>query len=101
MLIDFNETPNQVSQPALPAIAPPPPAVKPPTLASVIDGHMKWLVTEVGDLNQDVGMLDTKLSTALARMEQSLRRAEVAIGMIALVLLVVATELGVLIGQGR
>ena len=82
MLIDFTEPPNQVSQPNLPAIAPPPPAVKPPTLAT--------------QLVQTV-----KTDKRLAAMEQSLRVTMVAIGMIALVLLVVATELGVLIGQGR
>ncbi len=82
MLIDFTEQPGPMSQPNLPAIAPPPPAVKPPTLAT--------------QLVQTV-----EVDKRLTAMEQSLRVTMIAIGMIALVLLVVATELGVLIGQGR
>ncbi len=82
MLIDFTEPPNQMSQPALPAIAPPPPTPKPPTLATQI-------------------VQGVQTDKRLTAMEQSLRVTMVAIGMIALVLLVVATELGVLIGQGR
>jgi len=82
MLIDFTEQPNQMSQPALPAIAPPPPAVKPPTLATQI-------------------VQGVETDKRLTAMEQSLRVTMIAIGLIALVLLVVATELGVLIGQGR
>jgi len=82
MLIDFTEPPNQMRQPNLPAIAPPPPAVKPPTLATLL-----------------VSVVQT--DKRLTAMEQSLRVTMVAIGLIALVLLLVATELGVLIGQGR
>jgi len=82
MFLDFTEQPNQVSQSDLPAIAPPPPKVQPPTLAT--------------QLVQTV-----KVDKRLTALEQSLRVTMIAIGLIALVLLVVATELGVLIGQGR
>ena len=82
MFLDFTEQPGLTPQPNLPAIAPPPPAVKPPTLAT--------------QLVQTV-----EVDKRLTAMEQSLRVTMIAIGLIALVLLVVATELGVLIGQGR
>jgi len=83
MLVDFTDQTGPQNQPYIePVLAPAPPKVQPPTLAT-----------------QLVQTVET--DKRLTAMEQSLRVTMVAIGLIAHVLLVVATELGVLIGQGR
>ncbi len=82
MLIDFTEQPGPMSQPNLPAIAPPPPAVKPPTLAT-----------------QLVQTVETE--KRMARIERTLDMLLVAMCGVLLVIIAEAVMLGVLLGQGR